>query len=535
MRQNRLVRLDAGAREEILRGASVLSSAVRVTMGPRGRNVIIGRPDGPPILTKDGVTVAKAVNLSDPFQDLGVQAIKEAAARTAEDAGDGTTGATVLAHAILSQGVMLLAAGFSATELKEGIDHGVDRVVASLRSMAVPVSDDQVEQVGTISANGETQIGSMIAQAYSLVGRDGVISVEEARSFTSSLEHVEGAQIDRGYLSPYFITNQEKSIVELEKPLVLLTNRRISTLREILPLLEKVASQKRSLLIIADDVEGDAMQGLVLNHSRGTIQVCAIKAPGFGHGRTDCLTDLSVLLSCSIVDGEGDFSRVTVDALGTCRRATISRSRSILVGCPGDREQIEARASTIRASLARSDIDEGEMAFLRSRLSRLTGGVAIIRVGGSTEMEIGERKDRVDDAVNAVLAALQEGILPGGGVALVRASRCLEDVSGLTPGVAAGVGIVREACKAALRQIADNAGRTPDVVLEKVLETSERIGYDAARNRYGDMVEMGIIDPHKVIRCALENAASAAGMLLTVGCALVDEPTSQSEADSQHS
>jgi chaperonin GroEL len=523
MRQNRLVKLDAGAREEILRGATVLASAVRVTMGPRGRNVIIGRSDGPPILTKDGVTVAKAVNLSDPFQDLGVQAIKEAAARTAEDAGDGTTGATVLAHSILSQGSMLLAAGFSATELKEGIDIAVSRASRYLRDMSVPVTDDQVEQVGTISANGEAQVGSMIARAFSLVGRDGVISVEEARSFTSSLEHVEGAQIDRGYLSPYFITSQDRSLVELEKPLILLTNRKISTLREILPLLERVASQKRSLLIIADDVESDAMQGLVLNHTRGTIQACAIRAPGFGHGRIECLADLSALLKCEVFDIEGDFSRVQMDKLGTCRRATISRTRTILVGCPGDAEQIEARAASIRESLTRPDLEEGEAAFLRARLSRLTGGVAIIRVGGSTEMEIGERKDRVDDAVNAVLAALQEGILPGGGVALVRAAGALDDVSGLTPGVAAGVGIVREACKAPLRQISENAGRTPDVILEKVAETSPTTGYDASKNRYGDMIEMGIIDPHKVIRCALENAASAAGMLLTVGCALVDE------------
>jgi chaperonin GroEL len=532
MRQNRLVRLDAGAREEILRGATVLASAVRVTMGPRGRNVIIGRPDGPPILTKDGVTVAKAVNLSDPFQDLGVQAIKEAAARTAEDAGDGTTGATVLAHAILSQGVMLLAAGFSATELKEGIDLAAQRVVGELRSMAVPVEDDQVAQVGTISANGEASIGDMIAQAFGLVGRDGVISVEEARSFSSSLEHVEGAQIDRGYLSPYFITNQEKSSVELDKPLVLLTSRRISTLREILPVLEKVASQKRSLLIIADDVEGDAMQGLVLNHTRGTIQTCSIRAPGFGHGRVDCLSDLAALLKCSVLDGEGDFAKVGLDSLGSCKRATISKSRTVLVGCTGDDAEIEARAAGIRDALANPSLEEGEIAFLRARLSRLTGGVAIIRVGGSTEMEIGERKDRVDDAVNAVLAALQEGILPGGGVALVRASRSLDDVAGLTPGVAAGVGIVRVACRETLRQIAGNAGRTPDVVLERVMTLSDRDGYDAARDRYGDMVEMGIIDPLKVIRCALENAASAGGMLLTVGCALVDEDPSgtQSEA-----
>jgi chaperonin GroL len=314
MRQNRLVRLDAGAREEILRGASVLASAVRVTMGPRGRNVIIGRSDGPPILTKDGVTVAKAVNLADPFQDLGVQSIKEAAARTAEDAGDGTTGATVLAHAMLQHGVMLLAAGYTAADLKAGIDLATDRVVAELSRMAVPVGEEQVSQVGTISANGEVQIGEMIARAFSLVGRDGVVSVEEARTFSSSLEHVEGAQIDRGYLSPYFINNQEKSTCDLERPLVLLTNRRIASLREVLPVLEKVAAQKRSLLIIADDVEGDAMQGLVLNHSRGTIQVCAIKAPGFGHGRVDSLADLAALLKCRVADGEGDFSKVGVEA-----------------------------------------------------------------------------------------------------------------------------------------------------------------------------------------------------------------------------
>jgi len=529
MRQNRLVRLDAGAREEILRGATVLASAVRVTMGPRGRNVIIGRPDGPPILTKDGVTVAKAVNLSDPFQDLGVQAIKEAASRTAEDAGDGTTGATVLAHSMFSQGVMLLAAGFSPIELKEGIDLAVRHVVEELRSMSVPVADDQVSQVGTISANGEAQIGSMIAEAFKLVGREGVISVEEARTFSSSLEHVEGAQIDRGYLSPYFITNQEKSTVEFDRPVILLTNRRITTLREILPVLEKAAAAKRPLLLVADDVEGDAMQGLVLNSSRGTIQVCAIKAPGFGHGRVDCLTDLAALLGGSVIDTEVDFSRVTLDMLGTCRRATVARGRTVLVGCAGDAEKVEVRTSSIRESLTNPSLEDGEIAFLRARLSRLTGGVAIIRVGGSTEMEIGERKDRVDDAVNAVLAALQEGILPGGGVALVRASRCLDGLADQTSGVSAGVGIVRIACRASLRQIAENAGRTPDVVLEKVVCTEDRIGYDAARDRYGDMFEMGIIDPLKVIRCALENAASAAGMLLTVGCALVDEQVSQSE------
>jgi chaperonin GroEL len=529
MRQNRLVRLDVGAREEILRGATVLASAVRVTMGPRGRNVIIGRSDGPPLLTKDGVTVAKAVNLSDPFQDLGVQAIKEASARTAEDAGDGTTGATVLAHSILEHGMKLLAAGFSATDLKEGIDIGVRRVVEELRSMSIPVTDDQVEQVGTISANGEVQIGAMIAEAFRLVGRDGVISVEEARTFGSSLEHVEGAQVDRGYLSPYFITNQDKSTCELEKPIVLLTSRRIGTLKELLPVLEKAAAAKRPLLIIADDVEGDAMQGLVLNHSKGTIQVCAIKAPGFGHGRVDCIADLAVLLGCSVVDIEGDLAKVTLDTLGSCRKVTVGRTRTVLVGCPGDEAQVQARVETIRESMADPSLEEGETAFLRSRLSRLTGGVAIIRVGGSTEMEIGERKDRVDDAVNAVLAALQEGILPGGGVALVRASRALDSLDQTEAGIAAGIGIVKRACRAPLRQIAENAGRTPDMVLERVMETSDRVGYDAARDRYGDMVEMGIIDPHKVIRCSLENAASAAGMLLTVGCALVDERAVQSE------
>jgi len=528
MRENcKLIKFDLDAREKLLEGVNVLSNAVKITMGPRGRNVVIEQKNDHPILTKDGVTVARSINLRDSFLNIGVDMIKEAASRTAEVAGDGTTTATVLAQSIFSEGLKMLAAGYSAADIKRGIDEAVILVIENLKKSALPVTKDlEIVQVATISANGEKEIGDLVLEALNSVGPDGVITVEEAKGFNSSLLTVEGMQIDRGYLSPYFVTHQDKMVAELDDPYILLCNKKIDNLKEITPLLEAILESQSPLLIIASEVEGDAIQGLVVNKARGTLKVCAIKAPSFGMTRLEIMEDLAVILGCkvfSIADGT-DLSVASLENLGRCKKAVIGRSNTILVDGRGDKAEIEKRVKDLRVQLNNENLDENERELLRLRLSKLAGGVAILKVGGATESELRERKDRVDDALSATQSAISEGVVPGGGVALVRAAMDLKCPSGKKfTGFEVGFEIIRKACMSPLKQIVSNSGGTPDVVLDRVTKLKRHYGYDALGDRYGDMYEMGIIDPLKVVRAALENAASTAGMLLTVGCAMVDD------------
>jgi chaperonin GroEL len=479
-----------------------------------------------PILTKDGVTVAKAINIREKFPNLGVQLVKEAAARTADCAGDGTTTATVLAQAIFSEGLKLLVAGVSPADLKEGIDAATQEVVKNLRAMALTVeSDDIITQVGTISANGELEVGELITEALRRVGRDGVITVEEAKGSKTTLEVVDGMQIDRGYLSPYFITNDERMSVELEDPLVLITNKKVSSLKEILPFLEQVLEAGRSLLIVADEVDGEALQALVVNKLKSVLSVCAIKAPGFGDRRWDLLGDLVAVTGGSIVsDATGiSLEKLTLADVGSCSKVIVTRHAATFVGGSGLRDSIDDRVRSIRERSDDPTLDDAERSYLKDRLAKLVGGVAVIRVGGATEVELKERKDRVDDALHATQAALVEGVVPGGGVALVRASQSLRKMK-LAGDRSHGVTTILLACEAPLRQIVTNAGRSADVALQKVLKVkSPTQGYDARDGKYKDMLEAGIVDPVKVVRSALENSSSVASMMLTVGCVMVDD------------
>ena len=521
----KIIVFDDEARKKLAEGVNILANAVKITMGPKGRNVVIERRGATPILTKDGVTVARVINLKDKFQNLGVQMIKESAARTADVAGDGTTTATVLAQAIYIEGLRLLAAHASPDELKRGIDLGTQVVIAALKEMAMPVKDQEtIVQVGTISANGEKEIGILLAEAVAQVGREGVIAVEEAKGFKTSMTLVEGMQFDRGYLSPYFITNQEKMISELENPYVLITNRKITSLKEILPLLEKVLAANKSLLIIADEIEGDAMQALVVNKMKGILSVCGIKAPGFGEQRLELLDDLTVLLGGrTSSDAAGlKLEEMNITDLGTCRRVITTRTSTTFIGGGGGAEALALKIENLRLREQDPTITSDDRTFVRRRLSQLAGGVAILHVGGATEVELRERKDRVDDALNATKAAIQEGIVPGGGVALVRAAKSLQHL-GVKGDIAHGVDVVRRACEAPLRQIVLNAGMSPDVVLERVKRAPRGHGYDALNDRYGDMLTAGIVDPVKVVRTALENAASVSSMMLTVGCVIVED------------
>jgi chaperonin GroEL len=523
---NKIVKFDLDAREDLLSGINVLANAVKVTMGPRGRNVVIEQPGQHPILTKDGVTVARAVNLRDSFANLGVQMIKEAAARTADVAGDGTTTATILSQSIFAEGLKMLAAGYPAADIKRGIDYAVEKVIENLKDIAIPATTDiEINQIATISAIGEREIGDLICDAISAVGKDGVITVEEAKGFNSTLTIVEGMQVDRGYLSPYFVTNQDKMTVELENVYVLLCNKKIDSMKEITQVLEEVLRSQKSLLIIADEVEGDAMQGLVVNKLRGSLRICAIKSPGFGESRVGMLKDLSIALGCRVISaatGE-NLESITVSDLGKCKKIIVGRFSTIFVGGAGESKAVEERVYELRSQLNEPDIDGDEAESLRLRISKLSGGVAVLRVGGATESELRERKDRVDDALNATRAAIEEGIVPGGGVALVRASKFKINKSEKLEGFDIGSQIIRSACRSPLRQIVENAGGTPDLVLEKVSRMKMEYGYNALTDEYGDMLKMGIIDPLKVVRSALENAASAAGMMLTVGCAMIDD------------
>ena len=525
MPTDKVIKFSSDARSELLGGVDTLANAVKVTMGPKGKNVIIENPGSYPTLTKDGVTVAKSVNLSDKFANLGVQIIKEAASRTAEAAGDGTTTATVLTQAIVAEGIKMIAAGHSVDRIKEGIYAGSRAIVEKIAEASISVTNDQeIIQVGTISANGEVKIGELIAEAMNAVGQDGVVTVEEAKGFETTLSVVEGVRLNRGYMSPYFINNENTSTVELEDPAIFLSNRKISSMNEIIPVLEKVVAANKSILIIADEIENEAMQGLVVNSTRGALKVCAIKAPGMGEYRHSFLDDLGVLLGTKIVtQADTDLlESLTVADLGSCKKVTVSRSTTTLVDCYGDPQKIKERIEDLRSEQSKPGCSENDRAVLSSRLAKLSSGVALLRVGGATEMEMSERKDRVDDALSATQAAVEEGIVPGGGVALVRAAQDLS-LENFSDDIHPGVKIIKEACKAPLTQIVKNTGGSAEVVIDKVLDTDNNVGFDAKLGCYSDMFEAGIIDPAKVVRCAMENAASSAAMLLSVGCAMVEE------------
>jgi len=524
------VRFSADARERMLRGVDILANAVKVTLGPKGRNVIIEKSFGAPRTTKDGVTVAKEIELEDKFENMGAQMVREVASKTNDVAGDGTTTATVLAQAIVREGLKSVAAGMNPMDLKRGIDKAVVQVIAEIGKRAKKVKDSaEIAQVGTISANGEKSIGDMIAKAMQKVGNEGVITVEEAKSLESELEVVEGMQFDRGYLSPYFITNAEKMVAELDDPYILIHEKKLSGLQQLLPVLEAVVQTGRPLLIIAEEVEGEALATLVVNKLRGGLKVAAVKAPGFGDRRKSMLEDIAVLTGGQTVSEDLGIKleNVTIQMLGRAKRVTITKDDTTIVDGSGKKKDIEARVGQIKAQIEEttSDYDREK---LQERLAKLAGGVAVIKVGGATEVEVKERKDRVDDALNATRAAVEEGVVPGGGVMLLKASAAIT-VKGENEDQEAGIQIIRRALQAPIRQISENAGVEGSIVVGKVLEAKgANFGYDAQNDEYGDMIEKGIIDPAKVVRTALQDAASIAGLLITTEAGIAERPKKDS-------
>ena len=524
------VRFSTDARERMLRGVDTLANAVKVTLGPKGRNVVIEKSFGSPRTTKDGVTVAKEIELEDKFENMGAQLMREVASKTNDIAGDGTTTATVLAQSIVREGMKSVAAGMNPMDLKRGIDKAVAQVVKFIGEASKKVKDsNEISQVGTISANGESEIGEMISEAMQKVGNEGVITVEEAKSLETELDVVEGMQFDRGYLSPYFITNADKMIAELDDPYILIHEKKLSSLQPLLPVLEAVVQTGKPLLIIAEDIEGEALATLVVNKLRGGLKVAAVKAPGFGDRRKSMLEDLTVLTAGQTISEDLGIKleNVSIDMLGRAKRVSITKEDTTIVDGAGDKKEIEARTSQIKAQIEEttSDYDREK---LQERLAKLAGGVAVIRVGGATEVEVKERKDRVDDALNATRAAVEEGIVPGGGVILIKASQKI-DVKGDNSDQEAGIQIVRRALQFPIRQIADNAGVEGSIVVGKVLETSDmNQGYDAQNDKYVDMVKAGIIDPAKVVRVALQDAASIAALLITTEAAVADAPKKDS-------
>ncbi|KKB11435.1 molecular chaperone GroEL [Devosia geojensis] len=520
------VKFSTEARDKMLRGVNILANAVKVTLGPKGRNVVIDKSFGAPRITKDGVTVAKEIELEDKFENMGAQMLRAVASKTNDIAGDGTTTATVLGQAIVNEGVKAVAAGMNPMDLKRGIDLAVEEVVSNLKARAKKItSSAEVAQVGTISANGEKSVGDMIAEAMQKVGNEGVITVEEAKTAESELDVVEGMQFDRGYLSPYFVTNAEKMTAVLEDPVILLHEKKLSNLQAILPILEAVVQSQRPLLIIAEDIEGEALATLVVNRLRGGLKVAAVKAPGFGDRRKAMLEDIAILTGGQVISEELGIKleNVTLDMLGTAKRVEISKENTTIVDGAGSAEDIQGRVAQIKAQIEEttSDYDREK---LQERLAKLAGGVAVIRVGGSTEVEVKERKDRVDDALNATRAAVEEGIVPGGGTALLRASSDLK-AKGANPDQQAGIAIVRRALQEPVRQIANNAGDEGSVVVGKILENSSLdFGYDAQNGVYGDLIAMGIIDPVKVVRTALQDAASVASLLITTESMIAELP-----------
>ncbi|WP_127752123.1 MULTISPECIES: chaperonin GroEL [unclassified Devosia] len=520
------VKFSTDARDKMLRGVNILANAVKVTLGPKGRNVVIEKSFGAPRITKDGVTVAKEIELEDKFENLGAQLLRSVASKTNDIAGDGTTTATVLGQAIVVEGVKAVAAGFNPMDLKRGIDMAVEEVVASLKAASSKIkSSSEVAQVGTISANGESSIGDMIAEAMQKVGNEGVITVEEAKTAETELDVVEGMQFDRGYLSPYFVTNAEKMTAVLEDPVILLHEKKLSNLQAILPILESVVQSQRPLLIIAEDIEGEALATLVVNRLRGGLKVAAVKAPGFGDRRKAMLEDIAILTGGQVISEDLGIKleNVTIDMLGTAKRVEITKENTTIVDGAGTQEDIQGRVGQIKAQIEEttSDYDKEK---LQERLAKLAGGVAVIRVGGSTEVEVKERKDRVDDALNATRAAVEEGIVAGGGVALLRASNAMT-VKGINADQDAGIAIVKRALQEPVRTIANNAGAEGSVVVGKILENSSlTFGYNAATGEYGDLVQLGVIDPVKVVRTALQDAASVASLLITTEALIVEAP-----------
>ncbi|MCC7321109.1 MAG: chaperonin GroEL [Rubellimicrobium sp.] len=521
------VKFDTDARSRMLRGVNTLANAVKVTLGPKGRNVVIEKSFGAPRITKDGVSVAKEIELEDRFENMGAQMVKEVASRTNDEAGDGTTTATVLAQAIITEGLKSVAAGMNPMDLKRGIDLATGKVVEAIKAASRPVADsDEVAQVGTISANGEAEIGRQIADAMQKVGNDGVITVEENKGLETSTDVVEGMQFDRGYLSPYFVTNADKMTAELEDGLVLLHEKKLSSLQPMVPLLESVIQSGKPLLIIAEDVEGEALATLVVNKLRGGLKIAAVKAPGFGDRRKAMLQDIAILTGGQVISEDlgMKLENVGIDMLGRAKRISINKDNTTIVDGAGDKAEIEARVAQIRAQIEEttSDYDREK---LQERVAKLAGGVAVIRVGGMTEVEVKERKDRVDDALNATRAAVQEGIVVGGGVALVQAAKTLADLKGENSDQTAGIAIVRRALESPLRQIAENAGVDGAVVAGKVRESNDKtFGFNAQTEEYGDMFKFGVIDPAKVVRTALEDAASVAGLLITTEAMIADKP-----------
>jgi chaperonin GroEL len=521
------------ARDRMLRGVNILANAVKVTLGPKGRNVVIEKSFGAPRSTKDGVTVAKEIELTDRFENLGAQMVREVASKTNDAAGDGTTTATVLAQAIVVEGLKYVAAGMNPMDLKRGVDKAVAKVVEEIKSVSKKVTtNDEIAQVGTISANGDHDVGAMIAKAMAQVGNEGVITVEEAKSLETELEVVEGMQFDRGYLSPYFITNADKMEAVLEDPLILLFEKKLSSLQPLLPLLEAVVQSARPLLIVAEDVEGEALATLVVNKLRGGLRVAAVKAPGFGDRRKAMLEDIATLTGGELISEDLGIKleNVGIEMLGKAKKVTINKDDTTIVDGAGAKTEIEARISQIKRQIedTTSDYDKEK---LQERLAKLAGGVAVVRVGGATEVEVKEKKDRVDDALNATRAAVEEGIVAGGGVALLKASQALESMKGDNDDQDAGIHIVRRALQAPIRQIAENAGVEGSIVVGKVLENkSATFGFNAQTEVYGDLVAAGVIDPAKVVRIALQDAASVAGLMITTEAAVVEAPKKNSPA-----
>ena len=521
------IKFNTEVRSKMKDGADALANAVKVTLGPKGRNVVIDKKFGAPQVTKDGVTVAKEISLEDAFENMGAQMVKEVASKTNEQAGDGTTTATVLAQGIINVGVKNVTAGANPMDLKRGIDKAVAAVVAELRAQSQPVGDDysKIEQVGTVSANNDNYIGKLIAEAMSKVKTDGVITVEEAKGIETEVKVVEGMQFDRGYISPYFMTNGEKMEAVLNNPSILITDKKISTMNDLLPILEPIAREGKDLLIIADDVDGEALTTLVVNKLRGTLKVAAIKAPGFGDRRKEMLQDIAIMTGGTVVAEDRGFSleTATPDMLGHAEKATISKDSSTIVGGAGDKKAIADRAALLRNQYEASTSDY-EKERLLERIGKLCGGVAVIYVGAATEVEMKEKKDRVEDALNATRAAVEEGYLPGGGVAYIRAAKALEGLKGDNDDETTGIHIVAKAIEEPLRIIAQNAGVDGSVIVQKIKEGKGDFGYNARTDEYVQMYEAGVIDPTKVARVALENAASVAGMFLTTECGIVDIP-----------
>ena len=527
------VKFAVDARDRMLHGIDTLTHAVRVTLGPKGRNVILDKSFGAPRITKDGVTVAKEIELEDKFENMGAQMVREVASKTSDQAGDGTTTATVLAHAIVREGAKAVAAGMNPMDLKRGVDLAVETIVADLQKNSKNVtSNEEIAQVGTISANGDAEIGRFIADAMKKVGNEGVITVEEAKSLETELEVVEGMQFDRGYISPYFVTNADKMRVEMEDPYILIYDKKLSGLQELLPLLEAVVQASKPLLIIAEDIEGEALATLVVNKLRGGLKVAAVKAPGFGDRRKAMLEDIAILTGGTMVSADLGIKleNVTVNILGRAKKVMIDKENTTIVGGAGKKADIQARITQIKAQIEEttSDYDREK---LQERLAKLAGGVAVIRVGGATEIEVKERKDRVDDAMHATRAAVEEGILPGGGVALLRAGEALKKVRTHNDDQKTGVEIVRKAISWPARQIAINAGEDGSIVVGKILEKDTyAYGYDAQTGEYGNLVSKGIIDPTKVVRAALQGAASVAGLLITTEAMVAEVPKKQGPA-----